>query len=272
MEKFISFIENLYPAGFDLFAMLQIIAYVVATAVLIGAISHLVNGKGSGLAHAMSSSIAILFVYTFAALLYQFDQEAISFIIERLPLVTFDGETLHLFRFAGTPYGEICAEFLHVLILSILVIILDDLIPDAKNTLSWYILQFVIAAFATVIYCFVIHCLDTYVPGLLVSHAPMILISILLFMLFLGVLKVILGLMLTAVNPLFGALYTFFFASKTGKSISKATLCALSLTGVVFYIQTLGYTTLTIVGTSLLGFLPLLILLLALWFLLGYVL
>lgn len=267
-----SMIMGLFPEGFDPIAMLQVFAFITAAVVILGLIGRMAFGKGSGLAHAVASSIAILFVYTFIAVLYGIDGDSIKFVIDKLPLITFDGETVHLFQFSGAAYADICTQFLHVLILTVLVIVLDDLIPDARNTLSWFILQFVIACFATLVYCFVIHCLDTYLPGLLVSHAPMILISILLFMLLLGVLKVVLGLMLTVVNPLFGAVYTFFFASRFGKSISKAVLSSLVLCALVIFVEELGYASFAIVGGTLMTFLPLLLLLLILWFLLGYVL
>lgn len=271
MEDLISFLMGLFPEGFQPEAMLQIFAFITLAVVVLGMVGKIAFGKGT-LDHAVASSIAILFVYTFFAILCWFDQELVDFVIDKLPLISFDGKNVTLFKFEGADYAKICDQALHVLILTFAVITLDDLIPDSKNTLSWYIMQFVITLVAVLGYCFFVHCVDTYIPDLLSNHAPMILVSILLFMLFLGLLNIILSLMLTVVNPLIGAVYTFFLGSKLGKIITKSFLSTATLFALTWFVEHLGYSSFDIMSGTFWAFTPLLILLLVLWRLVGFLL
>lgn len=270
MEHLLAFFLDLFPAGFDLTAMLNIFLAVFCFAIVVGFIGRLFKkSPGSGLAHATASAIAILFIYTFIAMLYRMDQDFIKSIIDNLPLIDFDGKNIKCFLVSGAKPTAIASEFLHAFILAFMVIFLDDLIPDAKNTLSWFILQFIIGLVATLVYCFVIHCLEAYVPGLLDSFAPVILVSILLFMLLLGFLKIVLGLLLVAVNPLLGAVFTFFSTSKLGQCLFKAAISVILMFILLMFLEHQGYTSFDIVNGSILSFTPIVILLLTLWFLLG---
>lgn len=271
MEVLSEFILSLFPEGFDVLDMLKVFAFITAAVVILAVIGKLAFGKGC-LDHAVASAIAILFVYAFFGVLYRLDKALVDNVVSLLPLIRIDGETLYLFQLKDAGYQALCEQILRVLLLTFMVVALDDLIPDAKNTVSWYILQFIIALVATLAYCFVIHCIDTYWPGLLSSFAPMILVSILVFMLFLGALNVVLSLMLTVVNPLIGAVYTFFLGSAVGKVITKAAFSTLALFALVWFMHALGYSSFSILGGTVIAFLPFMLLMLVLWYLVGFVL
>ena len=100
----------------------------------------------------------------------------------------------------------------------------------------------------------------------------MILLGILIAMLLLGVLNVILGAVLTVVNPFLGAVYAFFFSNVIGKQLSKAVVTTVVLTVLAVVLEYLGYTVLYIAGPALGTYTPLLIVLLALWYLIGHIL
>lgn len=271
LQSISEFTLSLFPDGFDLIAMLKVFAFITAAVVVLAVIGKLAFGKGC-LDHAVASAIAILFVYAFFGVLYRIDQQLVEDVVKQLPLIRISGDTLYLFVLEGAGYQSICNQVLRVLLLTFMVVALDDLIPDSKNTLSWYILQFIIALVATLAYCFLIHCLDSYWPQLLDSYAPMILVSILVFMLFLGALNMILSLMLTVVNPLIGAVYTFFLGSVLGKIITKSAFSTVALFALVWFMHALGYSSFAILGGTIVAFLPFMVLMLVLWYLVGYVL
>ena len=100
----------------------------------------------------------------------------------------------------------------------------------------------------------------------------MILLGILVAMLLLGVLKVFVGIALATINPIIGALYTFFFSSLVGKQLSKAVLTTILLSLLVHGLNYLGYSVISLVGISLLPLLPVILVLLALWYLVNQVL
>ena len=91
-------------------------------------------------------------------------------------------------------------------------------------------------------------------------------------MLFLGLANLILSLVLTVANPLIGALYTFFFSNVIGKQISKAVFTTLILSAVVYALNYFGYAAISISAGVLGNYVPLLAVLLILWYLLGRVL
>ena len=74
------------------------------------------------------------------------------------------------------------------------------------------------------------------------------------------------------VNPIFGILYSFFFSNIVGKQLSKAVLTAVLVTALIFVIEMLGYGTICISAAALISYLPLLIALLALWYVIGHLL
>ena len=97
-------------------------------------------------------------------------------------------------------------------------------------------------------------------------YAPVILLAILLVMLLTGALRFLVGLVLTTVNPLIAALYTFFFASLVGKQITKAVLTTGILSGVILLLEKLGITTLSLLSGALVAYIPFLLILIVVWY------
>ena len=107
----------------------------------------------------------------------------------------------------------------------------------------------------------------TYLPEGLVTYAPTILLGILAIMLLTGALKFLVGLILTSVNPLVAALYTFFFANVVGKHVTKAVVTTGILAGLVILLQKIGIYAISVASAELIAYVPLLILLVVLWYL-----
>lgn len=272
MEHIIKFVEEQYPAGFNLSAMFTIFMVMIAFMVVTGGLGRLIKkGPNSGLSHSTSTACAILFIYTVFVLFYRIDRELLAFITDKLPLIHFDGDNVSIYRIEGRTFPELCSEFLHIYILSFLVIAVDDLIPDSKNVLSWFILQFVLCFCAIFAYCVGIHMLNSYVPGFLVSYAPMIIVCIVLAFIMLAVIRIICNLMMTVVDPLLGAVYDFMIGKKLGNCIYKAAMCSGLLMLLVWRLEALGHISVNVMDISLLGFLPLIALLMLFWYLLGAV-
>lgn len=271
MEHLYAFLLLLFPEGFDPMAMASVYAFIAIAILAVGGIARVASkGKGSAFSHALSSSVAVLVVYTVFAIIYRLDPKIMASIIELLPMFSLKDGIVTLFDFSAAGLTAVCAELLHIYILVFMVIMLDDMIPDVKNVPSWFVLQFIITAVATLCYWLFVHFVNAYIPGLLDNYAPLVLVSILVFMMGLALLNAILGLMLTAINPLLGAVYTFFFSTKFGKALSKAALSTVLLCALVIFVKSLGYISFAIVGGTLLPFLLFLILLMLLWYLLGY--
>ena len=189
-----------------------------------------------------------------------------------LPFIAISGSTVVITGFAGQSFYSICSEILAMLILAFLVNLLDSFIPKGKKWFGWYLYRFLTVMMAMVLH-YVIHWLTTsYIPAFLSSFAPMLLLGILALMLLLGAVKVVLGVILVAVNPILGALYTFFFANTYGKQVTKAVLTTAILSVLVLLLEYMVMTAIGIAASMLIAYIPLILILLAIWYLLGHVL
>lgn len=235
-ECLTNFFNGLLPEGFNPNDLISFLGFVIAVVFILGVLIRVIHQKKSKYNHALASSLALLFAYTVLMWLHGgFLTDLVKDALEVLPLIDYDGEKVKLFQFAGNDAKTICAEYLHVFILSFILIGLDDLIPDAKNGFAWILLQMFITVVTLVLYWFVVNCIDHFFPDLLNTFAPLILVAILAFMALLAILKVILGLLLVAVNPLLGAISAFFSTSPVGQAVGKAALCAVLLFAVCIY-------------------------------------
>lgn len=260
------------PAQLDWMHMLWFLIFFAGAGLLGGLIGRAIFGRRSSLNHAVSSAMGILFMVVASVLIYTFDPYNLAQYLSPLPYVSFSGEYLVLFPFWNGDFAAICAEVLSMVILAFLVNLLDTVIPKGKGIISWYLLRFVTVILSMGLHILSCWLIATYVPISLATYAPVILLGILVVMLLLGVLNVLLGAILTVANPIFGAIYAFFFNNIIGKQLSKAVLTTILLTALVMILEYLGYTVLCVAGTFWVACLPLLLLLAALWYLLGHVL
>ena len=275
MLEFLStYIMSLFPEGFNPLDMIQTSIYLIGIVLLMAVLVRLVHQKASQYNHALSSAMALLFMYLLMIQLHGIIPEIVDPVLDKLPLidVNLDSGKLTLYQFSLEKFSESCVELLYLLILSFCLIGLDDLIPDAKNTTSWIILQFIVVCIALAIYCFILKAIAHFAPDVFDSFAPMILVCILLFMVFLGLLKVILTLMLVAVNPLLGAVSAFFSTNKVGMALGKSVMCSFIMVVMTVLLQHKGVGTFVLADLTLLVCLLPMVILGVLWVVIGHVL
>lgn len=260
------------PTGMDLTAIFRLLLIVVAGSLVLGVLGRVIFGKGSGLNHSVCSAIGILFVYAITIAIYTFEPANLSRFLAPLPFVSFHGEELHLFSFSGSEYSAICTQLLNMMILAFLSNLIDSWIPKGKNLIGWYFCRFLTVVLAMLAQLIVTGLLSAYLPGVLVTYAPIILVGILLLLALLSVLNVFLSLMLAIVNPILGGIYAFFFSSKGGKMVGRAIVTTLILSGLVYLLEQLGYGVICIAAGALSAYVPLIIVLLVMWYVLGHVL
>ena len=272
MDNSITNLLTNLPANIDIIAMMKFVGVFAFAILFLGLLFRVIWGKLSGMNHAVSSAMGILFIYALTIVVYTYDFYDLSAYLAPLPFVTFSGDVLHIFSFEGAELTEICREVLSMVILAFLVNLLDTWIPKGKKFSVWFTLRIVTILLAMVLHYFVQWGFNAFLPGVLVTYAPTILLCILGAMLFLGLANLILSLVLTVANPLLGALYTFFFSNIIGKQISKAVFTTAILSAVVFALNHFGYAAISISAGVLGNYVPLLAVLLILWYLLGRVL
>ena len=272
MDSPLSHLASILPTEIDFSSMLKFVGIFAAASLITGLLGRVVFGKRSSLNHAISSAMGILFVYVVTIVVYTFNPSGLSRFLSPLPFVQFSENNLHILPFLESGIPAICENALSLVILAFLVNLLSSIIPRGKSVTGWYLLRFLSVILAIGLHYCVNWASHTFLPGVLVAYAPIILLGILIIMLVLGALNILLGLVLTAVNPIFGCLYAFFFSNLLGKQLSKSVLTSALICGVFFFLERFGYTVICISASALLSYLPLLIVLLALWYLIGHLL
>ena len=246
----------------------------VFAAALLGAglLVRLLFGNRSDLNHAMSSSAGILTVYVLTVIIYAFQPKGLENLLSPLPFVTFVNDYLFVLPFRGTSFETLCSQILALVILSFVVNCMDALLPEGENPITWFLSRFLSVILAMGLHVAANWAINKYLPTLIVYHAPAVLLVILLSCLLLGVFKLILGIFLTVVNPVLGALYTFFFSSHIGKQLTKSVLSTAILCGVFYVMDRFSYLIVHISPAALPAYLPLLPGFLVIWYLLGHAL
>ena len=270
MQAILDSIVKLLPSGVDWYAFGRFLLYAAAAILIAGAIGKLIFGIGSQMNKAICGAVGILFVYALAMVLYTFLPEKTGSILSTLPLVSFSNRGMYLFSFLGSDLNTCCRQLLSVWILSYLFNMLDDFMPRGEK-LYWLIYRLLTIAMALVLHYALYRVLKTFVPAYIVSYASTALLIALVLLFSMGILKVVLSVILTVTNPILGALYLFFFGSKPGKQLSRAFLTALILCILSFILLHTGHGVIPISQSALIGYIPFALLLVLLWWIVGYV-
>ena len=271
MDAILSLLSPIIPAGLDLQAAVQFLLILIIGSAVLGVIGRLF-GKRSGLNHSVSSAIGILFVYAVVVVIYTFNPAQLSRYLAPLPFVSFQGETMHIFSIIGADYPAICTQVLNLLILAFLVNLLDSILPRGQGVTGWYLWRFITIALAVVLQILVSGFFEAFLPDVLVTYAPIILVAILIIMFLLGAVNAILSLLLVAVNPLIAAIYTFLFSTLVGKMLTRAVMTTVILSALVYALNYLGFAALAISASALAAYVPFVVIVLLLWYLLGFIL
>ena len=259
-------------SSIDIGSSFKFILVFAAALLCAGLLVRLFFGNRSDLNHAMSSSAGILTVYVLAVIIYAFQPKGLENLLSPLPFVTFVNDYLFVLHFRGTSFETLCSQILALVILSFVVNCMDALLPEGENPFTWFLSRFLSVILAMGLHVAANWAINKYLPTLIVYHAPAVLLVILLSCLLLGVFKLILGIFLTVVNPVLGALYTFFFSSHIGKQLTKSVLSTAILCGVFYVMDRFSYLIVHISPAALPAYLPLLPGFLVIWYLLGHAL
>lgn len=260
------------PTEIDMASVAEFMLYFAGASLVLGVLSRIVLGKRSSLNHSLSSAMGILFIYAVTIVVYTCKPWNLEALLSPLPFVTFSGDYLIVLPVTDAQFPALCTQVLSLVILAFLINLLDTFIPKGNSIPGWFVLRFI-----TVVICMLLHLVvswafRTYLPEVLVQYAPTVLLFLLVFMLLSGVLNLILGLVIAVTNPFLGAMYTFFFSNVIGKQVSKAIFTSAILCAVIYLLDFFGYTVISITIASLLTYIPLALVLLVLWYLIGHVL
>ena len=260
------------PTELSFMTVAQFLLYFIAASLVLGVISRVVLGKSSSLNHSLSSVMAVLFIYTITVVLYTFKPWNLDILLSPLPFVTFSDHYLIIHPITDLQFTALCTELLSLVILAFLINLVDTLLPAGQGMISWFLLRLITVLGSFSLHLIVSWAFRTYFPHVLVTYAPTILLGVLLTMLFSGIISLVFGLVIAISNPFLGAMYSFFFSSIVGKQISKAVFTSGSVCGILYLMNYFDLVVILITPAALLTYIPLALVLVALWFLIGHIL
>ena len=272
LSGILSEVKSAVPADLDFIHIAKFLLLFSAGSLILSVLGRFILGKRSSLNHSLSSVMGILFVYAFTIILYTLIPWSTAGSLSPLPFVTFFNEYLVVMPVVGIYPTVLARELLNLIILAFFVNLLDIMIPQGKSIIGWYCLRFFMVAIAMMGYLLIQWAFHTYAPALLQEYAPLILLLILVAMLLLGFLNAVLGLILTISNPFVGAVYYFFFSNIVGKQLTKAVFTSGILCVILFFMDQAGYSFIHISMTALTAYVPVALISLVLWYLIGHLL
>ena len=264
MESIVNYFAS---KNLDIGDFLKSTAFLLAALLAFAVLGRSICKKKSDMINAVSAAIGILFIYAITIVLGGFGDKFQKFIAP-LPFISIENEQMVLFRF-DADYTVVTAHLLSMIVLAFLMNVVDRILPTGKNVLVWILFRCIALVAAILLHLLVLALLTRYLPEGLVTYAPTILLGILALMLMTGALRYVVGIFMSTVNPLIAALYTFFFANVIGKQVTKAVLTTLIMTVLVWILQEMGIFAISIASAALLAYIPFMLLLLGVWYIVG---
>lgn len=262
MDSIISYFSDL---GLDFSGLTKVSVLLLVGALVICSLCRFIYRQKTLISQAISSSIAIIFICMVSILIITLVPQW-QWIVSPLPLVSIGENSLHFFTFSGATYSAIATQLLGAVILSFLVNLADCWIPKGKNIIHWFLLRCLTVSFGFILHFAVNWLFHRFLPQGIVQYAPAVLLAILAVMLLTGALKIVVGLFLTTINPIIAALYTFFFASFVGKQVTRAVFTTAILCGAIALLHKFGIAGLSIAAGALVAYIPFLLILIPVWY------
>ncbi len=263
MDQIIAFFHSLVPPGFDWQSFLKALLILTAAVLVLGLLARLLFGKKSLLNHSLSSAISILFIYIITVCIHTLGVD-LNFLLTPLPFVSISGDYLYI----SLDLSALSFQLLSMVILSFLANLADSWLPNGKGVIGWFFFRCISVLLAMLLHLITVSILNALLPQIILLWTPRIMLGALTLMILLGALKVLFA----VTSPLFNALHGFFFKHTLGKMVYRAVLTTLILSAIVYALDYFGINAVYVASSALMGYLPVLLILLGIWFVIGHLL
>lgn len=250
---------------------LKFLGILIFGVLLISSLARFLFGKKAQINLAVTSTMEILCLYVVSIVIYALGLQYEIFLTP-LPFVTMVEDYLIIYPILSMEFTDICTQIVKVLIIAFLVNVLNEFIPQGKHVITWFLLRFITVVLSVAALYFADTLLGTYLPQGFADIAPTVLLVVLVALVALGSLKVFVGAAVAFLDPIIAALYTFFFANFIGRGLARALVTTALLTLLVVGLNLLEITVIHIAAAALTAYIPLLLVLLVLWYIVGHLL
>ena len=238
---------------------------------LLSSLTRLLFGKENQINLAITAAMEILCLYVINIVICALGLDYKLF-LSPLPFVGMSEDYLYLFPLLSADMPVLYNHLLRLLIIAFLVNLIGGLIPQGHNLLTWTILRLITVAFSVAALYGADLLFGWYLPQGFGAYAPTVLVLSLAALIALGSLKLFVGAALAFLDPIIAALYTFFFSNFIGRALARAMVSCLLISGLLLLANWLGISALHIAAEALKGYIPLLAVVVLLWYFVGRVL
>jgi len=263
--------DNITQIGATALQYGKFLLFLALGVLLLSSLNRFLFGKENQINLAITAAMEILCLYVINIVICAMGLQYELFLTP-LPFVAIAEDYLFLFPILASDMTVICNHLLRLLIIAFLVNLIGGLFPQGQNLLTWTILRLLTVAFSVAALYGADLLLGIYLPQGFSEYAPTILLLSLAALIALGSLKIFVGAALAFLDPIIAALYTFFFSNIIGRALARAMVSSLLIGLLLALLNWLQISVLHIALTALTGYIPLLIIVILLWYFVGRVL
>lgn len=189
----------------------------------LSAVFRVIQGKDSAVTESFRTGLTLLLSYLLLILMYQFFP-ALRGQLPQLPFSRVDEHCFVLLPVCSFAEELLYSQLFRLGILTLIMNFCDALLPKEEDFSSWFLRCFLGVFAGFVLYGFFIRLIEATIPQLLGAWAKPLVLGFCGVLLLSWVLKLLLGVVLTVMNPIVGAVYGFFFSHALGKQFPKSIL------------------------------------------------
>lgn len=223
----------------DPLSVLKLMGICIAAFLIFGWILRALFGKNSPLIRATSAGVTVTMVYLSVILFYLVPP--IREMVPELPCLTVTKDAFYLWNPTELASTILFPNLLRLFVLAVIANSIDSHLPKGKTLLSWYIIRMAGVCGVAALYMLVCWAADTWAPRIFGDLAQPILLGLWGFILLTGLIRWLMTLVLTAMNPVVGVLYGIFFRNPTGQQLSKSILTTLLVLSLIVFLCGTGF-------------------------------
>jgi len=239
---------------------------------VIAGLLRLISGKNGSAVKSIAAVMGILILYCLRVALARVDSALVNYFVQ-LPFVQISSDSVQIFSLGETSQAAVYVELVNLILLVFLFHLFETLLPLGKNLFSWLFFRYISVGGAYGIYSAALLLFTGFLPNFIKTFAPIILLGLLILLLAVTVFKWLFGLILgITTSPVIGGIYTFFISNIVGKQLTKSAFTSAALFLLVYLCHRYSITVLTLNQPLGVILIPVVVLLLCIWFVINKVL
>ncbi len=248
--------------------LLPILMFLALGAILLGVILRIACKKLKYIPQSASACFGIIFIYVCAIAVFGPEAGHGNIILGSLPFFDAINDYGSLYVLMQSDFNTFFNEVIRMFFLAFTVNLLQDLTRCAsRKFLLWYLLECVVVFAAMLINFVVTYAAQRFLPEGLIIWTPKLVFLLVGVILLLMLLKTIFKTALFFVNPVFTAIFSFFTDNLIGKTLTKSFITTVGISAIVVLLDRMGFSIAGMTAIGISAFLPVIILLFLLWYL-----